>query len=191
MNDDMQSITINPDSLLRGLSSTIFATAEDELRPVMNGVFFDIATDSITFVASDGHKLVRNRNLSVTTSNPTSFILPKKPAKILKDIITKDAEEAIIKFDDSYSEINLGNYSLCCRLIEGRYPNYNSVIPYDNPCEINVDRQTLIGALRRVLVFGSTSTSLIKLKTIKPYHNGLSQSRKHKSFNSESGVSST
>lgn len=163
MGNNMQSITLSADSLLKGLSCTLFATAEDELRPVMNGIYFDIATDSITFVASDGHKLVRDRNLSATSSNPTSFIMPKKPAKILKEILTKEANEAVIKFDDSYSEICLDNYSLCCRLIEGRYPNYNSVIPYDNPFEINVDRQALIGALRRVLVFGNSSTSLVKL----------------------------
>lgn len=162
--NDTKTIVLESALLQNGISRAVFATADDELRPVMNGIYFDIAEDSLTFVASDGHKLVRNRNMKVKSDNPTSFILPKKPAKMLKDILVKDGGDAIINFDNSYAEIIVENYILSCRLIEGRYPNYNSVIPTDNPYKVRIDRQALLGALRRVLVFASSSTSLIRLR---------------------------
>ena len=164
ISDSAQQLTIDANVLLNGISRAIFATAEDEIRPVMNGVFFDITPDSVTFVASDGHKLVRDRSFTTHSEQPASFILPKKPAKTLKDILAKENGDAIVKFDDRNARVELENYTLNCRLIEGRYPNYNSVIPQDNPFRVSVDRVTLIGALRRVLVFASTSTSLVKLR---------------------------
>lgn len=164
ISDSAQQLTIDANVLLNGISRAIFATAEDEIRPVMNGVFFDITPDSVTFVASDGHKLVRDRSFTTHGEQPASFILPKKPAKTLKDILAKENGDAIVRFDDRNARVELENYTLNCRLIEGRYPNYNSVIPQDNPFRVSVDRVTLIGALRRVLVFASTSTSLVKLR---------------------------
>lgn len=162
---DAESVTISSNVLLSGINKSLFATADDELRPVMNGIYFDIMTDSITFVASDGHKLVRNRNFKVSDGQqPASFILPKKPAKTLKDILVKDESDAVVKFDDNYAEIVIENFILSCRLIEGRYPNYNSVIPKDNPFKVRIDRQSFISALRRVLVFANTSTNLIKIR---------------------------
>ena len=164
ISDSAQQLTIDANVLLNGISRAIFATAEDEIRPVMNGVFFDITPDSVTFVASDGHKLVRDRSFTTHCEQPASFILPRKPAKTLKDILAKENGDAIVRFDDRNARIELENYTLNCRLIEGRYPNYNSVIPQDNPFRVSVDRVTLIGALRRVLVFASTATSLVKLR---------------------------
>lgn len=164
ISDSAQQLTIDANVLLNGISRAIFATAEDEIRPVMNGVFFDITPDSVTFVASDGHKLVRDRSFTTHCEQPASFILPRKPAKTLKDILAKENGDAIVKFDDRNARVELENYTLNCRLIEGRYPNYNSVIPQDNPFRVSVDRVTLIGALRRVLVFASTATSLVKLR---------------------------
>lgn len=164
ISDNTQTVSISSSVLQNGISRAIFATAEDELRPVMNGVYFDFTEDSLTFVASDGHKLVRNRNMAIKSERPTAFILPKKPARMLKDILTKEGGDAVIRFDESYAEIAVENYILSCRLIEGRYPNYNSVIPNDNPYRVTIDRQAFIGALRRVLVFASSSTSLVKLR---------------------------
>ncbi len=163
IDDNVQAINIGIDILSSGLSKALFATADDELRPVMNGVFFDLSEDYITFVASDGHKLVRDRNNTVKSSQPSSFILPKKPAKTLKDILAKETGDAVIRFDDKNAEIKVESYTLICRLIVGRYPNYNSVIPTDNPYHVTIDRESLIGALKRTMVFASTSTSLIKL----------------------------
>lgn len=164
VSEGAQTVKIENNALFNGINKSLFATADDELRPVMNGVFFDIMPDNITFVASDGHKLVRNRNFAVHGEQATSFILPKKPAKTLKDILVKDDSEVIIKLDENIAEISVENYVLSCRLIEGRYPNYNSVIPKDNPFKIRIDRQAMIGALRRVLVFASQSTNLIKIR---------------------------
>lgn len=162
--ESTQQVVIPDDVLLSGISRALFATAEDELRPVMNGIFFDITEQSVTFVASDGHKLVRDRSLAAHGEQPVSFILPKKPAKTLKEILSHEAGEAVIRFDDRNAEVALENYTLSCRLIEGRYPNYASVIPQDNPYHVTIDRAALMGALRRVLVFASTSTSLIRLR---------------------------
>ncbi|MCM1312296.1 MAG: DNA polymerase III subunit beta [Bacteroides sp.] len=164
MGDTSRSLTIAVDTLLNGITRTLFATAEDELRPVMNGVYFDITTENMTFVASDGHKLVRNRNYAVHGEENAAFILPKKPALMLKNILPKENGDAQIMFDDRNAEINMSGYKLSCRLIEGRYPNYNSVIPADNPFKVTVDRQALISALRRVSVFASVSNALIKLR---------------------------
>lgn len=158
------SISVGSGMLQTGISRSIFATADDELRPVMNGIYFDVKEDNITFVASDGHKLVRSRNYTSHTDTPASFILPKKPAKILRDILSKDGGEVLIEFSEAYATIAAENYVLSCRLIEGRYPNYNSVIPNDNPYCVTIDRQAFLGALRRVMVFASSSTSLVKLR---------------------------
>lgn len=156
-------VSIDCQVMLNGISRSLFAAADDELRPQMNGVYFDMAQDNITFVASDGHKLVRDRVYSVHADEPAAFILPKKPALLLKSVLTKADAEAIIRFDNRNAEFQLPDYDIVCRLIEGRYPNYNSVIPSDNPFRVTVDRLAFISALRRVSVFASQSSSLIKL----------------------------
>lgn len=156
------TVTIDGSELGDSISRSLFATAQDELRPVMNGVYFDLTADSLAIVASDGHKLVRNKNFSVKSDEPASFILPKKPATLLKNVLAKDAGEVIIRFDDRSAEVIYGEGKLVCRLIEGRYPNYNSVIPQDNPNKLTIDRRSLIGALRRVLPFASESSQLIR-----------------------------
>lgn len=156
------TISIPSVLLLNGISRAIFATANDDLRPQMNGVYFDITPDYTTLVASDGHKLVRNRILSVK-ADTSSFNLPKKPALMLKGILGKEEEDVTISFSDRNAQIDLSDYSITCRLIEGRYPNYNSVIPTDNPLRVRIDRLALIAALRRVSVFASASNALIKL----------------------------
>ena len=114
-------------------------------------------------VASDGHKLVRNKNFNVKSETPSAFILPKKPANLLKNVLTRDEGDAVIRFDDRNAEITFNDGSLACRLIEGRYPNYNSVIPQNNPNRMTIDRKILIGALRRVLPFASESSQLVRL----------------------------
>jgi len=162
--DNAQTVLLPNDVLFAGISKTTFAAADDELRPVMNGIYFDIVPDSTTFVASDGHKLVRYTNNSVNADQNLSFILPKKPAKTLKDILAKGEGESTILFGDNFAQINVDNFELSCRLIEGRYPNYNSVIPKDNPYKVRIDRQTLISALRRVLVFANLTTNLVKIR---------------------------
>ncbi|WP_353120872.1 DNA polymerase III subunit beta [Dysgonomonas capnocytophagoides] len=158
------SITIDPQVLFGGINRTLFASADDELRPVMNGVFFDITTDDLTFVASDGHKLVRCKTLSAKGSERASFILPKKPANLLKAILPKESEVVEIKFDENNAYIKMSSYTMTCRFIEGRYPNYNSVIPQNNPNKVVLDRLAFFNALKRVSVFSNQASNLIKLQ---------------------------
>ena len=155
-------VTIDATVLNNCISRSLFATAQDELRPVMNGIYFDLTADGLAIVASDGHKLVRNKNFTIKSDTPASFILPKKPATLLKNILSKDGGDVIIKFDDRNAEIQYAGSILSCRLIEGRYPNYNSVIPQNNPNLLTIDRRALLGALRRVLPFASESSQLVR-----------------------------
>lgn len=160
--DDVTVITIPAAVLLDNVSRSIFATGQDELRPVMSGIYFDLTNENLAIVASDGHKLVRNQILNIKNSTPASFILPKKPAMLLKGILVKDDTEVIIKFNARTAEFTTSNTVLTCRLIEGKYPNYNSVIPRNNPNKLTIDRKILIGALRRVLPFASESSQLVR-----------------------------
>lgn len=161
--EDTHSVTMSSKMLLDAINKTIFCTADDELRPVMNGIFFDIATDKITMVATDAHRLVRYTNTSVSAAEPISFILPKKPATLLKNILGKDDNEVVITFGQKNAKFEFGQTIVVCRQIEGRFPNYNAVIPQNNQHVVVVDRQTLINACKRVAVFANTGTSLLKL----------------------------
>ena len=163
MPETATSLTLPSNVLADNITRAIFATAQEELRPVMNGIYFDLTPDALAIVASDGHKLVRNKNFTVRTETPTAFILPKKPATLLKNVLGKDDSDVVIRFDERNAQISFGDTTLLCRLIEGRYPNYNSVIPQNNPYQLTIDRKTLIGALRRVLPFASESSQLVRL----------------------------
>jgi len=162
VSENATTITIDAGILSDNVNRSLFATAQDELRPVMNGIYFDLQADSLAIVASDGHKLVRNKNFMIKSDIPASFILPKKPATLLKNVLSKDGGDVVIRFDDRSADISFAEGNLSCRLIEGKYPNYNSVIPQDNPNQVTIDRKSLIGALRRVLPFASDSSQLIR-----------------------------
>jgi DNA polymerase-3 subunit beta len=155
-------ITLPNAILAENINRSIFATAQDELRPVMNGIYFDLTPDCLSVVASDGHKLVRNKIFSIRADMPAAFILPKKPANLLRNLLGKDGGDVIIRFDERNAEVNYGDGIIQCRLIEGRYPNYNSVIPMNNANELRVDRLGLLAALRRVQPFANDSSNLIR-----------------------------
>jgi len=157
------SITVSKDVLLNGISKTLFATADDELRPVMNGILMEFGQENLTFVASDAHKLVRYRNKTVKTEVESSFILPKKPSSLLKGLLPKEDEDIEIRFDEKSAVFTLANYTLICRLVEGTYPKYNSVIPANNTNEMVVDRLELYNSIKRVSVFANQASNLIKL----------------------------
>lgn len=160
---DASVITIDSEMLAENLGRSLFATAQDEIRPVMSGVYFDLTTDSLTIVATDGHKLVRNRMLTVKAEeSPASFILPPKPAQLLKGVLARNGGDVVIRFTSRSAEIRFADGLLSCRLIEGRYPNYNSVIPAGNPNVLTIDRKSLMGALKRVLPFASESSQLVR-----------------------------
>lgn len=156
------TIVMPSNVLADNINRSLFATAQDELRPVMNGIYFDLTSEHLAVVASDGHKLVRNKIFTVRSEQPASFILPKKPAGLLKNLLQKDGGDVEIKFNERNAEINYGEGRLSCRLIEGRYPNYNSVIPQNNTNTLTVDRLALLAALRRVQPFANDSSNLIR-----------------------------
>lgn len=161
--DQKQHVELEQDVLLSGISKSLFATADDELRPVMNGVFLELSPDDITFVASDAHKLVRYKRTDASASGASSFILPKKPASLLKNILPKEENNIVLEFDDRNASFTLTNYKLVCRLVEGNYPSYNSVIPTDNPFKMTIDRLAFYNTLKRVSVFSNQASNLVKL----------------------------
>lgn len=164
LKDTSVSLELESQILLNGINRALFATADDELRPVMNGVYFDIHPENLTFVASDGHKLVRLRNLSVQSKERASFILPKKPANILKNLLTKNADKVTVVFDENNAYIKTSSFEMVCRLIEGRYPNYDAVIPAENPNNATIDRVSFYAALKRVASFSNQASGLVKVQ---------------------------
>ena len=155
-------ISLDVDTLINGISHTIFATADDELRPVMNGVYFDFQPDSLTFVATDAHKLVK---FAAEQSNEfaSSFILPKKPSNLLRNLLAKEEDAVEVTFDAKNVSFQLKNFKLVCRLIEGNYPNYNAVIPTANPNKVLVDRVEFLNGIKRVAVCSNPTTNLIRM----------------------------
>lgn len=164
--DKKTSLRVNYDVLMNGINKTLFATADDELRPVMNGIFVELTGKSLTFVASDAHKLVRYRRNDVQPGTDASFILPKKPASLLKNILPKESADILIEFDEKNAVFTLTNFTLVSRLVEGNYPSYNSVIPTDNPNSLTIDRLELYNSLRRVSVFANQASNLVKLSIV-------------------------
>ena len=161
LSEAKQTITMDVDALLTGINKTIFATADDELRPVMNGVYVNIEPQSVTFVATDAHNVVKY-TAETASDMAASFILPTKPANLLRGMLPKEEEDVTVEFDDKNVLFRLKNQVLICRLIEGNYPNYNAVIPANNPNKVFVDRVELLNAIRRVAVCSNQSTNLIK-----------------------------
>ena len=160
---DSHAFKMSSSLLLDAISKTISRTAEDELRPVMNGIFFDMSPEKATLVATDAHRLVRYSNMTVHIDEPASFILPKKPANLLKNVLLKDDSEVDIRFGARNVLFTFGQTIIVCRLIDGRYPNYNAVIPQNNTNVMTIDRLTLLSACKRVAVFANAGTSLIRL----------------------------
>ena len=156
---------IPADVLARGFEKTIFATGMDEIRPIMSGVLMEMTENYLTFVATDAHKLVRYRRMDVKSDVVASFIMPKKPINQLKSILATLADEPVrVEFNKTNASFVFGDYVLICRLIEGRYPNYEAVIPKANPNQLTIDRQTFLAAIRRVAVFSSKATHQVRFR---------------------------
>lgn len=161
---NLVNISVESTVLLTGVNKTLFATADDELRPVMNGIFIELGNNDLTFVASDAHKLVRYKRLDGRSEVESSFILPKKPASLLRNILPKETNPVLVEFDEKNAFFTLSNYKLICRLVEGNYPSYNSVIPKTNPNKLTIDRVELYNTLKRVSVFSNPASNLIKFE---------------------------
>ncbi|MBQ2851835.1 MAG: DNA polymerase III subunit beta [Bacteroidales bacterium] len=156
---------IPADVLACGFEKTVFATGNDEIRPVMTGVFMEMTADGLNFVATDAHKLVRYRRLDIKSETPDSFIVPKKPINQLKNALSGKADEpVIVEFNKTNASFTFADFKLVCRLIDGKYPNYNAVIPQSNPNKLTIDRQLLLSAIRRVAIFSSKATHQIRFK---------------------------
>ena len=160
--DDAIKVTFPAQSLIDGIAGTVYATADDEIRPAMNGIFFDIDTDSTTLVASDSHKLICYTTTGVEAPEKASFILHKRPANVLKAIIGKDIEKVEVKFDSSNVVFSFGPTMMVCRLVVGRYPKYRDVIPQNNSNVLRIDRALLLNTVKRVAVCANKSSNHIK-----------------------------
>ena len=159
--DDKNEVEMDVDMMIGGINKTIFATADDDLRPVMNGVYVNLAAGLVTFVATDAHKLVKH-TAEAEISADASFILPKKPANLLRGILLKEEDAVKVAFDKKNVVFHLKNSTLVCRLIEGTYPNYNAVIPAANPNKVIVDRVEILNAIKRVAVCSNQATNLVE-----------------------------
>lgn len=166
VDDNAVAFTIGGELLYNNICRSLFAVANDDLRPIMNGICFNQTENYMDIVATDGHVMVRNRLFSFKTETPGSFVLPHKPALLIRALLQKCESEIVIRYNKSYGTLTFDDFTMTFRLIEGRYPNYNSVIPQNNPNVVEVNRQTLLGVVKRVLPF-SSSSNLVKMD-IKP-----------------------
>ncbi|MCF6224530.1 MAG: DNA polymerase III subunit beta [Flavobacteriaceae bacterium] len=150
--------------LATAISKTIFASGNDDLRPVMSGVFFQFSPENLIFVATDAHKLVKYTRNDVHANEVAEFIMPKKPLTLLKNILSNSDEDVTIEYNDTNAKFIFGNSILICRLIDGKYPNYEAVIPKENPNKLTLERNSFSNSVRRVSIFSSKTTHQIRLK---------------------------
>jgi len=161
---DAHETKVKGSDLGNAINSTIFASGTDDLRPVMNGVFFQFNSDSLKFVATDAHKLVKFETTEYTANEVSEFIMPKKPLQILKGILQGENSELVIQHNDSNAKFIFDKSSITCRLIDGKFPNYEAVIPKDNPNVLTIDRQLFLNSVRRVSIFSNKTTNQIRIK---------------------------
>ncbi len=162
--DSTSKVDINSISLAHAIDKTIFATGNDELRPVMSGVFVELADNNLTFVATDAHKLVKYLRTDASAEKTSSFILPKKPINLLKNILALNDCPVSIEYNQTNALFTFSQTTLVCRLIDGKYPNYDAVIPKNNPNKLTIDRQLLLGSIKRVSIFSNKTTHQVRLK---------------------------
>ena len=158
------STIIQGDVLATAISKTIFASGNDDLRPVMSGVFFQFSTEGLTFVATDAHKLVKYSREDVSASQASEFIMPKKPLNLLKGILAGSETDVLIEYNESNAKFTFDDTTLICRLIDGKYPNYEAVIPKENPNKLIIDRSQFLSSVRRVSIFSNKTTHQVRLK---------------------------
>lgn len=162
--NNASSTQIQADILATAISKTIFASGNDDLRPVMCGVFFQFTTENLTFVATDAHKLVKYTREDLKASQTAEFIMPKKPLNLMKSILAGNEETVLIEYNDSNAKFVFENMELVCRLIDGKYPNYEAVIPKENPNVLTIDKMQFLSSVRRVSIFSNKSTHQVRLK---------------------------
>ncbi len=159
------TVVMSCSALVSAINKTYFATSNDEMHQQMSGIFCEMKPEGVTFVATDAHKLVRYRRKDISSPETTSFILPKKPITIVKNILAarKDDGDITIEYNNTNLFITFDNFYIVCRLVDGRYPNYEAAIPKDNPNKLILDRQSFLNTLRRVSIFASEATRQVRL----------------------------
>jgi DNA polymerase-3 subunit beta len=150
--------------LASAVANTIFATSSDELRPAMTGVYINLSATNATFVATDGHRLVRYRRVDIASSDPTSLIIPRKALNLLKSTLPSENAPVTVEFNQSNAYFKFNNIKMICRLIDERFPDYENVIPTENPNRMNIDRQELLSSLRRIAIYANKTTHQVRLK---------------------------
>ncbi len=157
------STTIQANVLANAINKTLFASGNDELRPVMSGMYCELSSEQTTFVATDAHKLVKHNRTDVSSNNSTSFILPKKPLNILKNNLDDDTE-VNLEYNDTNALFTFNNITIICRLIDGKYPNYDAVIPKENPNKLTISTSELLSSIKRVSIYANKTTHQIRFK---------------------------
>lgn len=157
------SFDMDAGTLGKAITKTLFAVGNDELRPVMCGVFVQLESNGITFVATDAHKLVRYKRSDAKSKKASSYIIPKKPLTLLKNILAGDGKVKV-EYSNTNVSFEFGNTLLVSRLIDGKYPNYDAVIPKENPNKMIVDREAFLNSIRRVSIFANKTTHQVRLK---------------------------
>ena len=161
---DASTLSIQGDTLATAINNTIFASGNDDLRPVMSGVFFQLSSSGMTFVATDAHKLVKYERTDVVAPETAEFIMPKKPLNLLKSVLVGSEEEVKVKYNNSNVQFSFDDTLIICRLIDGKYPNYEAVIPKDNPNIMSINRVQLLNTVKRVSIFSNKTTHQIRLR---------------------------
>ncbi|MCB0794847.1 MAG: DNA polymerase III subunit beta [Flavobacteriales bacterium] len=161
--EDPSSMTIPAGTLAEAINKTIFATGNDDRRPVMSGIYFELDEESVRFVATDAHKLVRYMRTDVSADRASSFIVPKKPLNLLKNVLSTTNAEVTIGFNENNASFTFDDIVLVCRLIDGKYPNYEAVIPKKNPNKLTIDRGSFLSSIRRVSIFSNKTTHQVRL----------------------------
>jgi DNA polymerase-3 subunit beta len=162
--EDASSTMVQAGILAEAISNTLFATGNDELRPVMTGVFFQAGNDNFKFVATDAHRLVKYTRTDLNADEPADYIMPKKPLNLLKNILSGSNDDVKVEYNKTNSRFSFQNIVLTCRLIDGKYPNYEAVIPKENPNVLTINRNMFLTSLRRVSIFSNKSTNQVRLK---------------------------
>ncbi|MCU0333948.1 MAG: DNA polymerase III subunit beta, partial [Chitinophagaceae bacterium] len=161
--DDTNSFTMTSTALVTAINKSLFAVSNDDLRPAMTGVFFELNKDSLQFVATDAHRLVRYRRTDVSCPKADSFIVPKKPLNLLKSALPDNEDEITLSYNGNHLFVVHGTTQMSCRLIDARFPDYKVVIPADNPYRMTVSKTDFQQALRRVSIFSNKSTNQVAL----------------------------
>ncbi|HLW33242.1 MAG TPA: DNA polymerase III subunit beta [Aequorivita sp.] len=162
--NDSSSLTLQGDILATAIGKTIFASGNDDMRPVMNGVFFQFSTEKLIFVATDAHKLVKYTREDISAPETAEFIMPKKPLNLMKNILMGSEDDVTLEYTDTNAKFSFGNTEIVCRLIDGKYPNYEAVIPTENPNKLLIQRNQFLNSVRRISIFSNKSTHQIRLR---------------------------